>query len=238
MQFTESVRRGLLAPLVLMGRSTWLFLGLIGLLIGAAWLPSIPFTGAIFVLVPGLFVGYAVAYYRWSLSETWERLRLHGLFMVKLMAIYAVPTLLFMVAFRWIDVHAYQSLMYLNAGDAVHNAWLRFFDKLPMELALVVLFFYLFWPAIQLLIHKSERVSSYEMMEASADLFELVSFRWLMVMTVLTLGLDVLWSWYGAEIVQSWVSFAMAFGLVFVTVWFSGWSFLYGLSLEAVKKQG
>lgn len=50
---------------------------------------------------------------------------------------------------------------------------------------------------------------------------------------VAVVALDFLWCESVAGISQSWVSLALIAGLLFFTVIFSGWAFLYEISAQA-----
>lgn len=226
-----SIKREIYTPFVLMGRCSPCFLALVALLLGSALLPSILFVGVTFVLVPILFLGYAAAYYRWSISEVWNRFKMNGLAMAWVMLIYALPSMLFMWLLRAYDQGAYRMLMYPLPGNGVLTGWVEFCDKLPVEFTLVLSGFFLFWPVVRNVIQGGEKLTMLSLMDESSAIFSRITPPLWIAMGAFVVGFYFFWSLYVSSYAGSLFSILMIFALVFFTVLLSGWAFLFGLNM-------
>lgn len=225
------IKRELYTPFLLIGRCFPCFFVLLALLLSSALLPSILFVGATFVLVPVLFLGYAAAYYRWSFSEVWSRVRLNGVVLIGIMLMYALPSMLFMGLLKAYDLKGYLQLMYPLSGSGQLTGWVEFCDKLPVEVTLVLCGFFLFWPVVKAIIDGGEKLTLLHLVEDSSVLFSRITPAMWVGVGAVAFGLYFFWSLYVSSYAGSFLSVLMIFALVLFTVVLSGWAFLFGLSI-------
>jgi hypothetical protein len=224
--------RSFYAPFALIGRCSPCFLLMTLALLGATFLPAILLFAVLFLWIPAVWVLYATVYYHWSFAETWGRVRRHVRPILILFAFYSVPVVLTAGLFRMVSLQDYRAWMYLGAGSAAQNVWLRFCDNFPLVLSLIIVGFFLFWPAISAIMFLDKKITPMDMMTWTSEMLERLTFRvWIMI-TVVVLGFYWLWSEYMAKIFMSWESLALMVVLTIFTVIFSGWAFIYGLTLD------
>lgn len=224
--------RSLYAPFALIGRCSPCFLLMTLTLLAVTFLPGVLLFALLFLWVPALWVLYAKVYYHWSLAETWGRVRRHARPILILLAFYALPVVLLTVLIQMDSLLSYRALMYPGAGSAVHNLWLRFCDNFPLVLGLIIVGFFLFWPAISAIMFLEEKVTVMNMVMWTSEMLERMTFRVWLSMGIIVGGSYWFWVSVMPSLFRSWESLAMVIVLTILTVLFSGWAFIYGLTLD------
>ncbi|MBE7563893.1 hypothetical protein H7F10_13260 [Acidithiobacillus sp. HP-6] len=219
-------------PFALIGRCSLCFLLMTMALLAVTFLPSILFFAVLFIWIPTLWILYARVYYHWSFAETWIRVRRHVRSILIIFAFYSVPVVLTAGLFRMVSLRDYRAWMYPGAGSSAHSVWLRFCDNFPLVLSLIVVGFFLLWPAISAIIFWDKQITPMDMMTWTSQMLERLSFRKWMIITIVVLGFYWFWSEYLVKVFMSWESVSLMLVLTILTVIFSGWAFVYGLTLD------
>ena len=224
--------RSLYAPFALIGRCSPCFLLRTLTLLAVTFLPGIALFGILFLWIPALWVLYAKVYFHWSFAETWGRVRRHVRPILILLAFYSAPVILLTGLIQMDSLQCYQAWMYPGAGSAVHSLWLRFCDNFPLVLGLIIVGFFLFWPAISAVMFSAQKITVMDMILWTSEMLERLTFRvWLSIGIIVGGGY---WFWVSdmPSLFKSWESLAMIVVLAILTVLSSGWAFVYGLTLD------